>query len=142
MTPQGTELLSGEEAKAQGASAPAMAIVLTLSKDDARAPHTVNASNVRSMRHCGAVLSCEGVVMKEPVVFGQEFILVESTAPLLGFYNPAPGLLSAAYGRPVFHRAWKVAIGQTFKPYVNMIPAIHYEGVNLQVVSEIKPPTP
>ncbi len=136
-----TDLLPDDEAKAQGASAPGMAIVLTLGKD-ARAPHTVNASNVRSMRFSGAVLSCEGVVMKEPVVFGDEFIFVESTAPLLGFYNAAPGYLAAAYGKPVLHRAWKVTIGQTFRPHINMAPAVHYEGLNLQIVSEIIPSTP
>jgi hypothetical protein len=146
MSHPGTDLITPEAAAEQGAHAPAVAVVLLLTKIGAT-PTTVHASNVRSARRDGEVVLCGGVVLREPVVFGEGMILTESAAPLLGFYNGgydeshAP-ILCAAYGRPVLIKSMKVTVGQTFKPYVNSVPAIHYEGLNLSIVSESVPKTP
>jgi len=135
MNPPATELISPEEARSQGASAPATAMVLAVG-EAYHAPASVYSSNVRSMHRDGdKVFVCEGVVLPKPVIFNQELILVESTAPLLGFYNAEPGVLCGAYGKPQPLRAWRVVVGSTLKPYV-ISGAIHYESIVFHLVAE------
>jgi len=147
MSPQETDtLIKPEDAAAHGAHAAPIAIVLSLTKGGG-VPSTVLGTNVRAASREGNVFLCQGAVVREPMVFGQEMVLVEATAPLLGFYSGgydvdhAP-ILCAAYGKPVIHRSWRVAVGQTYKPYVIDGPAVHYEGLTLNIVSEIDPKTP
>lgn len=146
MSPQETELVTPEAAAEQGVRAPVAVVVLLLTKGGT-SPATVHASNVRSARRDNSVIFCGGVVLREPVVFGEDMVLTESAAPLLGFYNGgydelgAP-ILCAAYGKPVLIHTTKVTVGQTFQPYVNSVPAIHYEGLSLNIVSEITHKTP
>lgn len=144
--PETETLIKPEEAEAAGAHAAPIAIVLSLTKGGG-VPSTVLGTNVRAASREGDTFLCQGVVVREPVVFGQEMVLVEATALLLGFYSAgydddhAP-ILCAAYGKPMPHRSWRVVVGQTFKAYVIDGPAVHYEGMTLTIVSELDRKTP
>lgn len=140
-------MLTSEEAVALDASAPGSAIVLTLVREF-RVPVSVHVSNVRSAwrqasersPRTGGVFICGGVVVREPLMLGEEFFLVEAVAPLSGFFNPAPGVLCAAYGKPILHKAWNVTVGPTVNPAISSAMAIVYETVVFYVQSEYTPP--
>lgn len=139
MSPQETRtLIPIEEARKLGAQAPAMAIVLGLARDF-HLPASVHSSNVRAARREPQTFMVDGVVFREPVTFGDRLVLVEATAPLIGFYNAEPGVLCGAYGSPVLHRAWDVEVVATFRPYVNSAPAVVYETITLTVIGQHEP---
>lgn len=141
MNHQGTDrpkLIAVDEAAKFGARSAPFAMVISLSKDY-HLPGTVHSSNVRAARRDQSIFMLDGVVLRAPIVFCDRLILVESTAPLIGFYNAELGALCAAYGSPILHRAWDVTVAATFRPYVNSTPAIVYETVTLNVLGEHTP---
>jgi hypothetical protein len=140
MNPVQTDLVSPEEADKQGAQAPPVALVLSL-MEKFHVPSSVHCSNVRSFRKENQMFICDKVVVNKPLSFGQELVLVQSTAVLSGFYNPAPEILCAAYSVPVLDKAWRVTVGVTIDPYVASPSVIHYGGLVLHLISEIEKPS-
>lgn len=141
MTPPRTEnrpIIPIEEAKKFGAQAPAFAVVLGLGKDF-HLPASAHSSNVRAARREPQTFMVDGVVFKTPVTFGDRLVLVEATAPLIGFYNAEPGVFCGAYGTPVLHKAWDVEVAATFRPYISSAPAVVYETITLTVLGEHEP---
>lgn len=141
MTPPETEprrLIPIEEAAKFGAKAPPFAVVLSVAKDF-HLPATVHSSNVRAARRDKEVYMIDGLVVRAPVTFGERLVLVEATAPLIGFYNAEPGVFCGAYGSPTLHKAWDIEVAATFRPYINSTPAVVYESVTCRVLGEHDP---
>lgn len=137
MTHPGTkDLITPEDAAKLGARDPKVALILAVA-ETFHVPSSVFGSNVRSAHNDrDVVFVCDGVVMAEPLVGGKAMVLIEALAPLLGFYNAEPGVLCAAYGKPVLHRAWNVVVGSTIRPIVSSANTIYYEAVVFHVQSE------
>lgn len=141
MTPPRTEnrpIIPIEEAAKFGAQAPAFALVLGLGREY-HLPASAHSSNVRSARRDPQTFLVDGVVFKTPVTFGDRLVLVQATAPLIGFYNAEPGVFCGAYGTPILDRAWDVEVAATFRPYISSAPAVVYESITLTVIGEHQP---
>lgn len=85
------------------------------------------------------VFVCQGIVFHHPLERGDAFVLVESIATVLGFYNGEPGVLCAAYGKPVLLKAWNVTVGPMLSSSVAMANVAYFDTVVLYIQSEHTP---
>jgi len=131
--------LTIEEGQQKGATAPLFAVCIKLGRTPT-APPSIHGGNVRGMTRLGDAFLADMVVVADELHPGDNLILVESTAPLIGYYNPEPDVICGAYGRPVVRAAWNVTVGHVVSQTIASGPAVHYEGILLHITTEIELP--
>jgi hypothetical protein len=136
-----TELITPEEAEKQGISGAPIAVGATLG-ETFKNLYDLKGSNVHGFVDChNGVFICSGVVLPKPIPPNGKFVLAEYTAPLLGFYNAAPGVICAAYGKPVLGKARNVYAGSTVGACA-VEGAAYYDTVVLHFESDFVPKEP
>lgn len=133
------DTLTVEEGQQKGATDPLFAICIKLGRTP-RAPSSVHGGNVRGMTRLGEAFLVDKVVLRDELHPGDNLILVEATAPLIGYYNPDTETICGAYGRPVICAAWNVIVGHVVSQTIVNEAAVHYEGILLHITTKIELP--
>ena len=135
-----SELISVEEAAAQGVTESPIAAVASID-ENYRVPYSVQGSNVLrfwSEKADPKTLFCENVVMRRELKVGDGLILVLSIAKLLGFYNAEPGVICPAYGKPEMSGAWRVVVKSVIRP-THMSGVVVHDAVIVEVAESYNP---